>query len=63
MIFRLEEKLSNLDKSEREVSRWQDELTVLHEEFEKAESICQQEYASDVDTLEKQKKDAQVCLN
>ncbi|XP_067048762.1 dystrophin-like isoform X1 [Acropora muricata] len=56
---RLDEKLSNLDKSEHEVSRWQDELAVLHEEFEKAESICQQEYAPDVDTLEKQKKDAQ----
>lgn len=63
MISRLDEKLSNLDKSEHEVSRWQDELAVLHEEFEKAESICQQEYAPDVDTLEKQKKDAQVCLN
>ena len=49
-----------LELSEDEVSKWYDDLAAINEEVEKVESICQQEISPDMDTLERQRKEAKV---
>lgn len=49
-----------LEQSEDEVSKWYDDLAAINEEVEKVESICQQEISPDVETLERQRKEAKV---
>ena len=52
--------MSNLEKSEGEFSRWNDQLVTLQEEVTKVERVCEQQIAPDLDTLEKQKREAKV---
>ena len=59
-ICRLEEHLSSLEKTEGEFSRWNDQLETIQEKVVKVESVCEQEIAPDLDTLEKQRREAQV---
>ena len=49
-----------LEQSEDEVSKWYDDLAAINEEVEKVESICQQEISPDMDTFERQRKEAKV---
>lgn len=60
LICRLEEQLTNLEKTEGELSRWNDQFDIIQEEVAKVESVCEQEIAPDFDALEKQKTEVQV---
>jgi len=47
-----------LEKTEGEFTRWNDQLVTIQEEVSKVESICEQEIAPDLETLEQQRKEA-----
>ena len=44
------------------MDKWNDELAAIQEKVDKVESICEQEIALDLETLETQRKDAQVSF-
>lgn len=60
LICRLEEQLTNLEKTEGELSRWNDQFDIIQVEVAKVESVCEQEIAPDFDALEKHKTEVQV---
>jgi len=49
-----------LEKTEGEFTRWNDQLVTIQEEVSKVESICEQEIAPDLETLEQQRMEAKV---
>jgi len=60
ITYRLEDELLNLEKTEGEFTRWNDQLATIQEEVSKVESICEQEVAPDLERLEQQRKEAKV---
>ena len=60
ITYRLEEELLNLEKTEGEFTRWNDQLVTIQGEVSKVESICEQEIAPDLETLEQQRNEAKV---
>ena len=61
-LFRLQDKLSSLEKSEEEMDKLEKQLAAIQEDLAKVESICEQEIAPDFETLEKQKTESKVNL-
>ena len=49
-----------LEKSEDEVSKWNDDLAKIQEEVENVERVCEQPISTYLETLKEQRKDAQV---
>ena len=52
----------NLEKTAGNFTSWNDQLVTIQEEISKVETICEQEIAPDLETLEQQRKEAKVVF-